>query len=205
MLRFDYIEHSGQLYLIELPHVQYYSFATRNFIKHQELSPTIEKLRNKTIKIQNENDIWFQHHETMINTLLYSALSLEAFINYYAIRYEIENTKDYERSLSTTTKWKLYPKLKTGKTIDTDAIGIIKKIFKLRNGFAHPVPQKVKARQKKPTYKDNSHGATLERLDKGQLISDVNSVYQAIFNIDEDEQLRHKQIPWLMKMTKRTS
>ncbi|MEJ2445761.1 MAG: hypothetical protein P8Y42_20315, partial [Exilibacterium sp.] len=52
---------------------------------------------------------WWEYHECMINTLIYGALSLEAYINYYAKRYEIPFSNDLEQKLSTYNKWKMYP------------------------------------------------------------------------------------------------
>lgn len=175
-----------------------------NFIKHQNLSVAIDKLRNSKNPghDKQETDTWFEHHETMINVLLYGALSLEAFINYYAVRYEITNVKDYERNLTTSSKWKLYPFLKTGSYINSDAVGIIKRIFTLRNKFVHPTPEKALAHQKNPT-PSKSHGAQLEQLDKGQLLADINFVYKALFAIDADEASEHEKTPWLCQLHKR--
>ena len=206
MTRWIVIERQGVTYFLEQPHIQYYEFAIRNFIKHQNISQLIDKLRvDKDLLPQKESDdAWFEYHETMVNVLLYGALSLEAYINFYAKMYDIPFNNDFESNLSTLNKFKIYPTLKLNKTIDGDAIKILKNVFKLRDGFVHPKPERV-VKDPKVTYKGKSSGAILEKLDKGQLLVDINSIYGALFKIDKDERVAHTKIPWLCKLKKHES
>lgn len=198
MTRWIVIELQGKQYLLEQPHVQYYEFAIRNFIKHQNLFPVINSLRkNKDALPKAESDTaWFEFHETRINVLLYGALSLEAYINYYAKRYDLPFNDDFESRLSTLNKWKIYPHLKLKKTIDGLRLKKLREIFDLRDGFVHPKPERV-AKDPSTPYKGKSPGAKLEQLDKGQLLADINSIYQDLFRIDKDEEDAHKKAPWL--------
>jgi len=197
------LERQGQKYFLEMPHVRYYEFATRNFIKFQEQSKLVDKLLKKTIVMPKEDDkaAWYEYHNSMINVLLYSALSLEAYINYYGTRYDIPFNNDLER-LSTLNKFKMYPTIKTRRTIDIEALNVIKKFFKLRDGFVHAKPERLKHGVDSPD-ESNSASAVIEREDKGKIMCDLNYVYQSIFKIDDDEKKMQVKTPWLHQFIKR--
>jgi hypothetical protein len=204
MTRWIVVELQGTKYLLEQPHIQYYEFASRNFIKHQNLFKVVEQLRKNenALPKQEADNAWFEFHETMINVLLYGALSLEAYMNYYAKMYDIPFNNDFESNLSTLNKWKIYPTLKLKKTIDGGKLKKLKEIFVLRDGFVHPKPERVVKDPSIP-YKGKSAGAILEKLDKGQLLADINSIYQDLFKIDQEEQKAHDKAPWLCTLNKR--
>jgi len=73
-------------------------------------------------------------------SVIFSALTLEAFINNYAIEHfsksYLENHLD---KLSAVSKWIVIPKLKTGDEVNTDGQPYekLKKLFKLRDKLVH--------------------------------------------------------------------
>ena len=131
------------------------------------------------------------------------AFSLEAYINYYAAHYDIPFHNDYEKSLSTVNKWKIYPSLKINKTLEKPALDIIQKVFKLRNEIVHPKPERIKHGSVQPGNKSikNIQGI-IEVMDKGQFFIDVTSVFSSIFKIDPEEKKIYNDGPWLCHLKK---
>jgi hypothetical protein len=186
-----------------MPHLLYYEFAKRSFITHQQLIPEVKKAFSKSTpqdSVTNEN-VLYANRLAMNDVLVYSALSLEAYINYYAMRYDISFHNDFERSLSTINKWKVYPNLKTRKSLDGAALKTIKKIFKLRDDIVHPKPERIKAGASEPA-NGKSAQAQIEKVDKGQLLIELNSIYEAMFKIDKDEKAEYDKKPWLCILQK---
>lgn len=146
-------------------------------------------------------DNLYEDRLAMNDILIYSSLSLEAYINYYAERYNIRIRKNPKRELSTVEKWKLYPKLKTGKVLNQNELKAIKNIFKLRNNIVHPKPDRIELETTQP-YKGFGAQARVEKLDKEQLLINLNLVYEAIFKIDTHERDDHLKNPWLCDIKK---
>lgn len=203
MLSWVVTEHAGEKFFLEMPHLLYYEFAKRSFITHQQLKPDVQAAFAKTPeqKTVEVDSVLYANRLAMNDVLVYSALSLEAYINYYAMRYDIPFHKDFERNLSTINKWKVYPNLKTRRSLDGEALKTIKKIFKLRDDIVHPKPERIKAGITEPP-KGASAQAQIEQIDKGQLIIELNSVYEAMFKIDTDEKAEYEKQPWLCILKK---
>ena len=187
MQSWSVLERSGKLFFLEMPHIRYYEFATRNFIKFQDFSAVVDKLRDKSISMTkvDEDSAWYDYHNSMINILIYGALSLEAYMNFYAKKYEIPFNNETER-LPTLHKWRMYPTIKTGKPLPPEVLKTIKSFFNLRDEFVHPKPTRLEHGKDVPDDHKNA-SAVLERKDKGELMNELNSVYKAIFKLDKDE------------------
>jgi hypothetical protein len=203
MLNWVVTEHAGEKFLLEMPHLLYYEFAKRSFFTSQDLKPDVKaafakKSNQRTVDFEN---VIYANRLAMNDILIYSALSLEAYINYYAMRYDIPFHKDFEKSLSTVNKWKVYPNLKTRKSLDGSALKLIKKIFKLRDDIVHPKPERIRTGTTEPP-KGTSAQAQLEEIDKGQLIIELNSIYEAMFKIDKDEKAEYEKKPWFCILKK---
>lgn len=203
MLHWVVIEQNNKRYFLEMPHRLYYEFSVRSFIKSQELMPEINKIQsgNKSVPRASMEAVLYEQRQAMNNIPIYAALSLEAYINYYAARYEIPFQKDIDR-LSTAKKWNILSNWKTRKPIEKGAIDKIKEIFDLRNQFVHAKPERVEHGTTEPP-KGKSVQAQIEVLDKSKLIFDLNSIYEAIFKIDTDESNDYKKGPWLYQLQKK--
>lgn len=203
MLHWVVTEHAGQKSLLEMPHRLYYEFSVRAFKKVQQLKPALESARNdQSVEGKAEQKhLLYENRLAMNDVLVYGALSLEAYINYYAMRYDIPFHRDLERSLSTINKWKIYTNIKTRKTLDQEAIQIIKKVFSLRDEIVHPKPERVQSGVDSPP-KGKSAQAQVETIDKGQLIIDINSVFEAVLKIDSDEKVEYEKQPWMYTLKK---
>jgi hypothetical protein len=196
------VEHAGETAVLETPHDLYYKFSAMAFEKLQAYAPKIKPLFNKGKELtDNELNILYENRLSMNNLVVYGALSLEAYINFYAIRYNIPFHNDFEKNLSTLNKWKIYPHLKTNKSLDGSAIKTIKEIFKLRDEIVHPKPNRIMVGDNKP-YNGKSVQSKIELLDKGQYIVDLNSVYKAMFKIDSDEKKNYEEAPWMLELQK---
>ncbi|KOO01792.1 hypothetical protein [Vibrio nereis] len=194
------VEHAGEKAVLETPHELYYRFSAMAFERLQVNEPKIKSLLNKGKELTvHEVNILYENRLSMNNLVVYGALSLEAYINFYAIRYDIPFHNDFEKNLSTLNKWKIYPHLKTNKSLDGSAIKLIKEIFRLRDEIVHPKPNRIIIGDNKP-YNGKSIQSKIELLDKGQYIVDLNSVYKAIFKIDLDEKKSYENAPWMLEL-----
>ena len=86
--------------------------------------------------------------------VLYCALYLESYINFYGVTNNIPNIRDYESSLSIKNKWRIYPRIVTGKQISGAAIKILGVIFSKRDDIVHFKPQTNKAKHQILLVKD---------------------------------------------------
>ena len=196
------VEHAGERAVLETPHELYYKFTAMAFEKLQAYDPKIKPLFNKGKELTaDELNLLYENRLNMNNLVVYGALSLEAYINFYAIRHNIPFHNDFEKNLSTVNKWKIYPHLKTNKSLDGAAIKQIKAIFKLRDEIVHPKPNRIIIGDNKP-YNGKSVQSKIELLDKGQYVVDLNSVYKAMFKIDSDERESYGQNPWMLELQK---
>lgn len=194
------VEHAGEKAVLETPHHLYYKFTTMAFEKLQAYAPKIKPLFKKGGKLTpNELNVLYENRANMNNLVVYGALSLEAYINFYAIRYNIPFHNDFEKNLSTLNKWKIYPHLKTNKSLDGGAIKKIKNVFKLRDEIVHPKPNRIIIGDDKP-YNGKSVQSKIELLDKGQYVVDLNSIYKAMFKIDSGEKENYEQDPWMLEL-----
>ncbi len=198
MLIWKVIKHGNTEFFIELPHLLYYDFAQRELVAYQNHLDAIEQSRRKK---DHDRNLWYDYRLRMNNVLVYSAFTLEAFINYYGSVYDIIFREDLDRSLSTANKWKIYPKLKTNKTIDGSALKTIKRIFSLRDDIVHAKPERI-VRSSEVEPKGKSAQAKLEKEDLGQILIDLNEVFLELFKIDEDEAKAHDKNPWMFLIKK---
>ncbi len=190
------VEIENKSHWIEMPHRLYYEFVHKSLLTLQSLKPEVSKIHASKDFCKTNLDKLYENQMAMNGVVVYSALALEAYINYYATRYAIAFHKDYEKSLSTLNKWKIYPHLKTKKILSEDVLEKIKKIFKLRNDIVHPKSSKAVVGgaqsgslniQKK-----------IKSMDMKSFVVDLNSIFNAVSKIDGDEKAMNKQNPWLI-------
>jgi len=194
------VERAGEKAVLETPHELYYKFTVMAFEKLQAFAPKIKLLFQQSRELTPDEEAFlYENRSNMNNLVVYGALSLEAYINFYATRYNIPFHNDLEQKFSTVNKWKIYPHLKIKKSIDGDAINKIKEIFKLRDEIVHPKANRIILGTDKPS-NSKSVQAKIELLDKGQYLVNLNSVYKAMFKIDSDEKEHYKRIPWMVEL-----
>lgn len=198
MLSYICVRHGKDNFLLEMPHRLYYEFAVRAFFKQQDMWQVEKKVKSKgAVNLTNQDEnILYERRLAMNDVLVYSALSLEAYINYYAMKYVIPYHNDLERSLSTINKFKIYTQIKTNRCLTGDTLKIIKKIFKDRDEIVHPKPERIKQGFKEVPKPKGMQGK-IELMDLGSLLLDMNSVYNAIFDIDTEEKESYDRAPWL--------
>ena len=69
-----------------------------------------------------------------------SAFTIEAFINFYAIYYNLDILDGYNERERTVRKWKKYPYQRTGSYLSEDTLKIVQEVLNDRNEIAHYKP-----------------------------------------------------------------
>jgi hypothetical protein len=122
-------------------HETFYSIAYRHYVQTVQL--TAERDQRP---VKNDQDVDFVSEKnaaiqrSAMVVVVFSALTLEAFINHYGIervsRSFFDNRLD---KLDPVSKWLILPKLIVGRQLDTDgqAYELLKGLFKLRNKLVH--------------------------------------------------------------------
>lgn len=176
-MHFVMIEKGGVKKYLEKAHMDYYA----------HVLSSIEHALKYAVKIEKNGDEDYKNYQKLDmfkkSIVLYSAMSLEAFINYYATRYEI-GYGDKLRNVKPALKLELFIELKTSKKISNATLGTVGEIFQLRNSIAHT---KARTVTKKGKEYDKSIHAILERYDFVNLIKRFNAVFTEISEIDDDE------------------
>jgi hypothetical protein len=203
MLKYIGIIKGSEKFWMEMPHVLYYEFLTRSFFKQQSLyDEEIRVKRESTGNLTREDEsVLYDRRLAMNDVLIYAALSLEAYINYYSKKYEIPFHKDLEKT-SSINKYKIFIQIKTGKSISHESIKLIKSIFWHRNEIVHPKPHKIKVGSK-PGSEAVPIQQKIETMNLGKLIQELNIVYKEIFELDNDEKVIYEQNPWLLDLKQR--
>jgi len=169
-------------------HNDYYHFAVASWnewlsanIELAELCGTEQPDINSIL--ENAKKDWGKFHEllrmqAMASTsyVIYCALYLEAYINFYGVSNNIPNIRDYESSLSIKNKWRIYPQIVTGKQISGDAIKTLGVIFGRRDDIVHLKPRTEKAKHKALLIEDSL-----------ELINGVNFIRRELAKIDPNE------------------
>jgi hypothetical protein len=128
-------------------HSTFYAIAHRNYVEvdrlKNERNKFQKKLKGKKITDDDvdficEKNAAIQRHAMVV--VVFSALTLEAFINYYAIdNFSKSYLNNYLDKLDPVSKWIVIPKLVIGRQIDTNgqAFQKLQQLFKLRNQLVH--------------------------------------------------------------------
>ena len=117
-----------------------------------------------------------------MKTVVFSIMSIESFINNYGIEnFSRSYFDNYLDKLDIKSKWVIYPRLVTGKQIDTDsqAFELLGKTIALRNRLVHD-----KAR-KKPVSKITDSDWITE-LDAKDSIDTVRKLVKELANLDKN-------------------
>ncbi len=146
-------------------HDTFYAIAHKHY---KRMLPIVKDRDSKPIKTDNDvDDVVLKNAEIQRQAMvvaIFSALTLEAFINDYGIyRFSSAFFDDHLDKLGPSSKWLIIPRLVTGKEIPRDGQahkGIVK-VFDLRNRLVH-----YKARKKKISdLKDDKDWVTEKHAD----------------------------------------
>ena len=134
--------------IIFTSHQTFFAIAYR----HHKLVERLVKERD-TRQVKDNRDVDFvcaknaAIQRSAMVSVIFSALTAEAFINNYAIeRFSRSYFDNHLDKLSPVSKWIVIPKLVTGNEIDTDGQPYerLKKLFKLRDKLVHYKTKKKK-------------------------------------------------------------
>ena len=127
-------------------HKEFYDAARAhyfNWIEYIRISPKVvnfEKLTPQQIRA-------FSNNQTLRNAsqwglIVFSAFTLECFINFYAELNKLEGRRKKEKEYGTKKKWRSYPNLIAGKNLSKEIHEDIESIFDLRDNLVHFKPVK---------------------------------------------------------------
>jgi len=115
----------------------YFRIAKTNLESASSIHKTIP---NISLTVEENVNLYQQVLDFVITSIVFSALTAEAFINSYAISKESRNYFDnYLDKMNTISKYVVIPKVFTGESIDTNSQGfeLLKKLFKDRDKLVH--------------------------------------------------------------------
>ena len=140
-------------------HNEYFEVALTNYEEVKKLKEEIEdmtkKIRNKEKKLDDNHINSIADKNYLISNyamvvVIFSALSLEAYINNYAINRLSKNyfTK-YLDKLNPLAKWIIIPRITTGRQLDTGfkVIQDLSWLFSLRNDLVHYKSKKIQIKK----------------------------------------------------------
>ncbi|MBH0026156.1 hypothetical protein I6F53_04075 [Pseudoalteromonas sp. SWN29] len=190
----------GETYILEKQYELYYNFTVDCFFSIQAAYPKYKEAREKSGQLSKEDRLHIHSFIFYSNSfVLYAALTLEAYINYYGARYlKLSNRL---KNLRVRDKWKDYIKLKLDIDLDKETNEKISKIINLRNTLAHSNAEKVLLNTSDNGWEKNIQ-ARLEVLDKGQFLFDLNSIFKRVFEFDESEKKDFENNHWLVDLEK---
>lgn len=162
-------------------HATYYAIAYRHL---QKLGHLVAERNAISVQTDDDVDLVCQKNAAItrdaIVTVILSALTLEAFINYYGIaafsRSFFDNHLD---KLNTVTKWLLLPRLAVGKQLSTDGqeYEALRLLFRRRDTLVH-----YKARSKRVC--DLVEGDWISEKDASDAVGAVGKAVSALRAID---------------------
>lgn len=129
--------------------------------------------------LAEKNDLIGQY---AIIAIIFSALSLEAYINHYAITKLSKNyLKDYLDKLDLLSKWIIIPRIVTGKQLDPGLTPVqdLSWLITLRNKMAHYKSREIEIANIKESYFFWEHDAR-------KAIKTVRNIVLALKEIDKD-------------------
>lgn len=129
-------------------HETFYSIAYRHHCRIKQLVIERDKI---TVKDEKEVDLICEKNaniqrESMV-VVIFSALTLEAFINYYGIiNFSRKYFEKHFDKLNPISKWVIIPRLVVGQQLDTSekTYELLARLFDLRNKLVHSKPTRKK-------------------------------------------------------------
>jgi elongation factor P--beta-lysine ligase len=185
-MHFVVIEKDGNQHFLEAAHCDYYSHMFTSLQLALEVAQQIESNTGKSSTLLFQNLDMYRK-----SIIIYGALSIEAFVNYYSARHKLSYREEL-RNVKVDTKLKLFVQHKTNKLLSGESVGIIRKLFKLRNDIVHTKAIAIAKNGLSKT--EQSIHARLERFDFVTLIIEINNVFAEISQLDNDEEDLQKML-----------
>lgn len=176
------MSHESNHEIIFTGHNTFFAIAYR----HHRLVERLVNERNAR-QVKDDRDVDFVCEKnaaiqrSAMVSVIFSALTLEAFINNYAIeRFSKNYFENHLDKLNPVSKWILIPKLAIGNGIDTDGQPYewLKKLFKLRDRLVH-----YKTKKKKVSEMTEEDDWITENHSADALLT-VESVLEELVKID---------------------
>lgn len=174
------IEPTGKV--MEMPHYQFYPIMIESWNQYATASKASSKLHKENegrpfVYTSEMKMLGLQQRTGKFGLIIYGALTLEGFINFYGEFHDIKGIRDFESSLSTINKWRIYPKLVLNKEMKKESIDFLRSIFSLRNQLVHK-----KVKKTEPYATDGKKYFTMQN--GGRLLNKVNFILRDIEQLD---------------------
>ena len=129
-------------------HETFYSIAYRH---HCRINQLVTERNKITVNDEKEVDLICKKNATIqresMVVIIFSALTLEAFINYYGIiHFPCKYFEKHFDKLNPISKWVIIPRLVVGQQLDTSekTYELLTRLFDLRNKLVHSKPTRKK-------------------------------------------------------------
>ena len=122
--------------IIESLHSDHFRTARTNFVNWVMLEAIAANAKGEEGRLSAS----IQATSFRLASIVFTATSLEAAINYFAKKHAIRFANDYEKNMNTLAKWQIYPEQVYGKHLADHFHGHVKRIFHLRDRIVHPKP-----------------------------------------------------------------
>ena len=202
MLNFVCVEREGRKFALEMPHIMYCKMAKSYLVKWSEMKKLVNDVYEKKYDhdVSERERIISENRFAMNGLILYSVLSLEAYINYYREKYRVSyGNESFE--LSTLKKWMIYVERKLGKRLNKKIYNEIRTLFKIRNKLVYPESDLIVIGE---GIGKGGYGvqAQVEKINKWEFILGINRIYEEIIKVDKDEAILYSKDKWLCKIEK---
>jgi len=147
----DGMKHSiDEMEIVLTNHETYYAIA---HLHHERVLDLVKERDARPVETDDDADYQARKNAEIqaaaMVVVVFSALTLEAFINHYAIeKFSMSYFQDHLDRLNTASKWVVIPKVVVGKEIPREgqAYEGIRKVFRLRHKLVHYKANKKRIR-----------------------------------------------------------
>jgi len=135
---------SSEKNVTSMRHKEFYNASRAhyfNWVESKKSAPkvsSIEDLKKHNVQLLSNNQTL--QKASRWGLIVFSAFTLEAFINFYAEINKMPDRREKERKYGTKKKWRSYPNLVAGKNLDDEIHKQIESIFNLRDKLVHFKP-----------------------------------------------------------------
>jgi hypothetical protein len=131
----------------------------------------VQHLRDLTERGEESERAGQLKRVAMFGTIVFSAVALEAAINWFGKSRQVVYYNDVEKSLSSLNKWRLFPRLAGREPLKEHVLERIAINFNLRDQVVHPKPRSIPVDEPLPVFMP-AHG--------GYLVNTIEIALEAI-------------------------
>jgi hypothetical protein len=157
---------------------------------HREVVADINVYNEKMERMYERSKIEFKLDEYVLNTIIFSALSVEAYIYDYAARNLTDSfVKEHLDKLDIVSKWIIIPRLITGKTISKGekAYCLLKNLISVRNSIVHNKSVNVSSKNQIEVYENINKKEIKYLKTASDVLNTLDALAEKIEEFDPNE------------------